>query len=240
MAGAGREWGLNAKRQCRSNVWPAFDANHSTSATLGFSLSWPDQDGVSVCKTIRPPVPGKAFFNLQKIIFHPTQNLELGFTRSSIWAGVGHPFTLEALRRNFSSFGDSGLKATDPNDPGDRKSGFDFSYRIPGLRNWLSLYSDFYSDDDRYPLASPRRSAINAGLYLSHFPGIFRLDLRVESASTQLMGAVDLAAHSSTTASNITTRTPIKDCCSEMPQGATGAAIRVGARIIYPPRQASS
>src|SRR4051794_13637 len=49
-------------------------------------------------------------------------------------------------------------------------------------------YSDFYSDDDPSPLASPRRSAINPGLYLSHFPGISRLDLRIESASTQLMG----------------------------------------------------
>lgn len=135
--------------------------------------------------------PARPFFNLQKISFHPTENLELGFTRASIWAGVGHPFTARALARNFSSFGDSGLKATDPNDPGDRKSGFDFSYRIPGLRNWLSLYSDFYSDDDPSPLASPRRSAMSPGLYLSHFPGISRLDLRVESASTQLMGAVD-------------------------------------------------
>jgi membrane-associated phospholipid phosphatase len=132
--------------------------------------------------------PARPFFNLQKISFHPTENLELGFTRASIWAGVGHPFTARALARNFSSFGDSGLKATDPNDPGDRKSGFDFSYRIPGLRNWLSLYSDFYSDDDPSPLASPRRSAMNPGLYLSHFPGISRLDLRIESVSTQLMG----------------------------------------------------
>jgi len=135
--------------------------------------------------------PARPFFNLQKIIFHPTENLELGFTRASIWAGVGHPFTARALARNFGSFGDSGLPATDPNDPGDRKSGFDFSYKIPGLRNWLSLYGDFYSDDDPSPLASPRRSAMNPGLYLSHFPGISRLDLRVESTSTQLMGAVD-------------------------------------------------
>lgn len=135
--------------------------------------------------------PARPFFNLQKISFHPTENLEIGFTRASIWAGVGHPFTAKALARNFSSFGDSGLKATDPNDPGDRKSGFDFSYKIPGLRNWLSLYSDFYSDDDPSPLASPRRSAMNPGLYLSHFPGISRLDLRIESTSTQLMGAVD-------------------------------------------------
>ena len=135
--------------------------------------------------------PARPFFNLQKISLHPTENLELGFTRASIWAGVGHPFTARALARNFSSFGDSGLKATDPNDPGDRKSGFDFSYKIPGLRNWLSLYGDFYSDDDPSPLASPRRGAMNPGLYLSHFPGMSRLDLRVESASTQLMGAVD-------------------------------------------------
>ncbi|HEY4678244.1 MAG TPA: capsule assembly Wzi family protein, partial [Candidatus Angelobacter sp.] len=83
--------------------------------------------------------PARPFFNLQKISFHVTKNLELGFTRASIWAGVGHPFTAKALGRNFSSFGDSGLNATDPNDPGDRKSGFDFSYRIPGLRNWLSI-----------------------------------------------------------------------------------------------------
>jgi membrane-associated phospholipid phosphatase len=133
--------------------------------------------------------PARPFFNLQKVSFHPTENLELGFTRASIWAGVGHPFTARALARNFGSFGDSGLKATDPNDPGDRKSGFDFSYRLPGLRNWLSIYSDFYSDDDPSPLASPRRSAISPGLYLSHFPGISRLDLRIESASTQLIGA---------------------------------------------------
>jgi len=135
--------------------------------------------------------PARPFFNLQKIIFHPTENLELGFTRASIWAGVGHPFTARALARNFGSFGDSGLKATDPNDPGDRKSGFDFSYKVPGLRRWLSLYGDFYSDDDPSPLASPRRSAMSPGLYLSHFPGVSRLDLRIESASTQLMGAVD-------------------------------------------------
>ncbi|HLK54309.1 MAG TPA: capsule assembly Wzi family protein [Candidatus Angelobacter sp.] len=132
--------------------------------------------------------PARPFFNLQKVSFHPTENLELGFTRASIWAGVGHPFTARALARNFGSFGDSGLPATDPNDPGDRKSGFDFSYKIPGLRNFLSLYGDFYSDDDPSPLASPRRGAMSPGLYLSHFPGISRLDLRIESASTQLMG----------------------------------------------------
>lgn len=132
--------------------------------------------------------PARPFFNLQKVSFHPTQNLEIGFTRASVWAGVGHPFTFHALLRNLGSFNDSSQDIIDPNDPGDRKSGFDFSYRIPGLRNWLQVYSEFYSDDDPSPLASPRRSAMNPGLYLSHFPRISRLDLRVEAVSTQLLG----------------------------------------------------
>lgn len=132
--------------------------------------------------------PARPFFNLQKVSFHPTENLEIGFTRASLWAGVGHPFTAHSLLRNFTSNGDSASGAT---DPGDRKSGFDFSYRLPGLRNWLSLYSDSYSDDDPSPLANPRRAAVNPGLYLSHFPRFAKLDLRVEAVSTQMLTSVD-------------------------------------------------
>lgn len=136
--------------------------------------------------------PARPFFNLQKISFHPTKNLEIGFTRSSLWAGVGHPFTAHALQRNFFSLGDTPAGPfNNPNDLGDRKSGFDFSYRLPGLRNWLTLYSDSYSDDDPSPLANPRRAAINPGLYLSHFPRISKLDLRVESVSTQSLTSTD-------------------------------------------------
>ena len=132
--------------------------------------------------------PPRPFFNLQKISFHPTKNLEIGFTRASLWAGVGHPFTAHSLIRNLTANGDSAGGAS---DPGDRKSGFDFSYRLPGLRNWLTLYSDMYSDDDPSPLANPRRAAVNPGLYLSHFPVVSKLDLRVEMVSTQVLTSVD-------------------------------------------------
>jgi hypothetical protein len=136
--------------------------------------------------------PARPFFNLQKISIHPTRNLEIGFTRASLWGGVGHPFTLRALGRNFFFLGDTpNGPFNTPNDIGDRKSGFDFSYRLPGLRNWLTLYSDFYSDDDPSPLANPRRAAVNPGLYLSHFPHLAKLDLRVEAVSTQSLTASD-------------------------------------------------
>jgi membrane-associated phospholipid phosphatase len=139
--------------------------------------------------------PARPFFNLQKISLHPTKNLELGFTRASIWAGVGHPFTFHSLLRNFGSFSSPlGESSTigNPEDPGDRKSSFDFSYRIPGARHWLTVYTDMYADDDPSPLANPRRSAVNPGFYLSHLPGVAKLDLRGEATSTQMLTSVDL------------------------------------------------
>lgn len=131
----------------------------------------------------------RPWFNAQKISFKLTDNLELGFTRWSILWGVGHPITLDSFVRNFAALnspnGPAGVGRT---DPGDRKGGFDFRYRIPGLRNWLTLYSDSYCDDDPSPLAAPRRAAINPGLYLTRVPGIPKLDLRVEAPATTPMG----------------------------------------------------
>ena len=49
-----------------------------------------------------------------------------------------------------------------------------------------------YSDDDPSPLANPRRAAVNPGFYLSHLPGLPRLDLRGEATSTQMLTSVDL------------------------------------------------
>lgn len=135
--------------------------------------------------------PARPFFNLQKVSFHPTGNLEIGFTRASIWAGVGHPFTAHSLARNLFSTSDSLPGFGDRNDPGDRKSGFDFSYRIPGLRDWLTVYADMYSDDDPSPLANPRRAAVNPGFYISHLPGLSKVDLRGEVTSTQMLTALD-------------------------------------------------
>jgi membrane-associated phospholipid phosphatase len=136
--------------------------------------------------------PARPFFNLEKISVRPTKNLEIGFIRSSLWGGVGHPFTLHALERNLLALGDTPAGPFNArNDIGDRKSGFDFSYRIPGLRNWLTVYSDMYSDDDPSPLANPRRAAVNPGLYLSHLPGFAKLDLRGEVVSTQMLTSTD-------------------------------------------------
>ncbi len=71
-----------------------------------------------------------------------------------------------------------------PLDPGARFGAFDFTYRLPFLRNWLTLYSDSEVHDDVSPIDAPRRASIRPGLYLSHVPGIPKLDVRAEAVST--------------------------------------------------------
>jgi hypothetical protein len=134
----------------------------------------------------------RPWFNALKLSFKLTENLEMGFTRWSILWGVGHPITVHSFIRNFTSTNSPAGSAEglfNSADPGDRKGGFDFRYRIPGLRNWLVLYSDSYCDDDPSPLAAPRSAAINPGIYLTRVPGVPKLDFRVEAPSTTPMAA---------------------------------------------------
>jgi len=131
--------------------------------------------------------PGNPWVHVEKISFRPTENLEFGFERTANWGGKGHaPVTVGSFFRSFFSTtaGVSSVNKFGRNDPGARFGAFDFSYRLPFLRNWLTLYTDSEVHDDISPADAPRRAAYRPGIYLSHFPGIAKLDLRVEAAST--------------------------------------------------------
>ncbi len=130
--------------------------------------------------------PGDPWVHVEKVSFKPTQDLEFGFERTVIWGGGGHsPVTIENFLRSFFSTYSPGAPIKDgPKDPGARFGAFDFSYRLPYLRKWLTLYSDSEVHDDVSPIDAPRRAAMRPGIYLSHFPGVPKLDLRVEAATT--------------------------------------------------------
>jgi hypothetical protein len=49
------------------------------------------------------------------------------------------------------------------------------------LRKWLTIFNDSISADDPSPLAAPRRAGFSPGFYLTHFPKLPKLDLRVEA-----------------------------------------------------------
>jgi hypothetical protein len=130
--------------------------------------------------------PNAPWIHAEKFSFKPSRNLEFGFSRVVVFAGEGHvPLTFGSFWHSFTSFSNVSLAEKESrNDPGSRHSSFDFTWRLPWMEKWLTLYSDSIVHDDVSPLAAPRRAAVNPGLYLSHIPGLAHVDLRAEAVST--------------------------------------------------------
>jgi hypothetical protein len=130
--------------------------------------------------------PGDPWVHVEKLSFKPYRDLEFGFERTVMFGGEGHEgVSLHSfLRSFFSTVAGTSTQKNGNTDPGARFGSFDFSWRLPYVRNWLTLYSDSEIHDDISPIDAPRRAAVRPGIFLSHFPGIPKLDLRVEAAST--------------------------------------------------------
>ncbi|KAA6462058.1 capsule assembly Wzi family protein [Acidobacteria bacterium AB60] len=146
----------------------------------------PNDQYASNPSPINTVTPGAPWVHVEKVSFRPTDNLEFGFERTVIWGGKGHvPITLHSFLKSFFS-----VTAPQPNvkfsrnDPGARFGAFDFSYRLPYMRRWLTLYADGEVHDDVSPIDAPRRASWRPGLYLSHVPGLPKLDARFEVAWT--------------------------------------------------------
>jgi membrane-associated phospholipid phosphatase len=118
-----------------------------------------------------------------KFSFKPTDNLEFGMGVTAQFAGPGLPFTWGNFIRTFYSH-TPGPTATGFN-PGKRLSGFDFSYRFPGLRKWLTVYNDALVVDEVSPIGSTR-PVLNPGIYLPQIPKLPKMELRAEGLHESL------------------------------------------------------
>src|SRR5271156_4737073 len=160
------------------------------SRTAPFVLPWifhwlgPIKTDFFVGKLSGNDFPPRPLIHGEVITLKPTPNLELGFSRTAQFGGVGRAITPAAVWNSYTDFLKSSVLYGSNDSPGKRTGGFYFSYRLPFVRDWLSLYSDSLSDDDPSPLAAPRRAGIDTGIYLTRFPKIQKLDLRVESTNT--------------------------------------------------------
>lgn len=171
--------------------------NHVSPAKLPsvFGFLGPMRTDFFIGKLQGHKFPIGPYISGQKISFHPTENLDLGFSKISIFAGGGTTLTWHNFYKSTFSVNDRPSSDLFKFDVGDRRSGFNFSYRVPGLRKWLTLYSDSLSDDDPSPLAAPRRAAMNPGIYLSHVPALSRLDFRAEAAYTDVPSGGSVGGH---------------------------------------------
>jgi hypothetical protein len=122
------------------------------------------------------------FIDGVKLNFKPSPNFEFGVGLTTIIGGPGVPFTFHKFVQSLFA-----LRTCLPGsacDPGDRRSSVDFNYRIPGVRQWLTLYGEAFTQDEYSPLGYPRKAVFQGGLYMPRIPGIRKLDLDVEGGST--------------------------------------------------------
>jgi membrane-associated phospholipid phosphatase len=130
-------------------------------------------------KFIGPNIDPQPFVHGDRISFKPTDNLEVGMGIVAMFGGPGLPFTWHNFLRTYY--------VHSPNttvNPGKRFSAFDFSYRIPHLRKWITAYYDSLVVDEVSPILSGRPS-MNPGLYFPQIPKVSNLEFRVEGIKTQ-------------------------------------------------------
>jgi Capsule assembly protein Wzi/PAP2 superfamily len=126
--------------------------------------------------------PPRPLLHGEKFTFKPSPNFEFSITRTGEMGGVGRPITLKSLWLSYTSFTNSVFFGAI--NPGKRTSSFDLNYRVPYLRDWLTIYTDSLATDNITPFADLPRGAFAPGIYLTRFPKLPKLDLRLEAAYT--------------------------------------------------------
>ena len=122
------------------------------------------------------------FLSGGRITLKLTPNFEFGMTKTTLYGGPGNPLTPGTFLK--STFGVHVHKDV----LGDGRTGADFSYRIPKIRDWLTFYGEAMSEDQPSPIPYMRQSIFQGGLYFSKLPSIPKLDLRLEGVSTSAVG----------------------------------------------------
>ena len=130
--------------------------------------------------------PNHPYVHSEQFSFRPTENFQFQFQRTIIFGGAGHsPVTVAKFIKGFFDLNDTTQdRKYSRDDPGARFTTFTASYRLPFLRKYTTFYVDSMTHDDVTPISAPRRSDIRTGLYISHLPGLQKLDVRAEGVLT--------------------------------------------------------
>ena len=145
---------------------------HWEECTASSCQSYPGYPNV-----VGPNISPQPFIHGEKISFQPTPNFEFGMGVTAMFGGPGLPVTFGNFFRTYYIH-----TPNLANNPGKRVSAADFTYRIPGLRNWLTLYMDSMVWDEISPIGSTRAN-VNPGIYMPRIPKIPKLELRAEGVN---------------------------------------------------------
>lgn len=139
------------------------------------------------------PYAPRPFEYGQKINVKPFTFLELGFGRAVTIGGegLGDPLTGGNFIHSFFGIVDPRVNSV----PGHNQSEMDWTFYVPGVKNYLVIYGDATAPDDILPIQNPARNPWHPGIYITRFPGLPKLDLHVEGVSTEQAGLVGVAGY---------------------------------------------
>ena len=121
------------------------------------------------------------FLHGGKITLKLTPNFEFGLSKTTVYGGPGNPLNFKTFFQSFFGVHVNGAAL------GDGRSGADFSYRLPKLRDWVTFYGEAMSEDQPSPIPYMRQSIFQGGLYFAKIPKLQRVDLRVGGGSTSAL-----------------------------------------------------
>jgi membrane-associated phospholipid phosphatase len=132
-----------------------------------------------------PYVP-RPFIYGQKLSIKPVSFLELGFARTCEIGGQGsgNPLTSYLAFQQFFGLTNKQLDSV----PGKTSTEMDWTLYVPWVGNYIVLYGDAYAADDVLPIKNPPKNPWRPGIYITRFPGLPKLDLHVDSVSTEQPG----------------------------------------------------
>jgi membrane-associated phospholipid phosphatase len=131
----------------------------------------------------------RPFIYGQKISMKPLPFLEVGFSRTVEIGGQGSNnqgdhFTSKLFFESFFGLHNNELNSI----PGKSSTEMDWTIYVPWVRNYIVLYGDAYAADDLLPIKNPPKNPWRPGIYITRFPGLPKLDLHVDSVSTEQPG----------------------------------------------------
>lgn len=138
--------------------------------------------------------PSEPWIYGQKASIKPFSSLEFAYSRTTMLGGTGgDPITATNVLR--SAFG-----RTDPVNnsvPGDSRTAIDWTWRLPKMNDWVTLYGEMEDDDDLIPLQNIAKSVLRPGIYFSRLPHLPKWDLHFEWTSSTSPGRAYFQSHGS-------------------------------------------
>ncbi|HSZ02835.1 MAG TPA: capsule assembly Wzi family protein [Terriglobales bacterium] len=131
--------------------------------------SFPGYPGV-----VGPNIVPQPFISGAKISFTPSPDLEIGMATTAMFGGPGLPVTFGNFFATYYIHTPNLAK-----NPGKRVSAADITFRVPHIKDWLTIYLDAMTWDEISPIGSSRAN-VNPGIYMPRIPKIPKLDLRAE------------------------------------------------------------